>query len=951
MTNTSWKSCKRALAPLFGLALVLQGCAAPGGGGFALPGGGRGPLSVWIASGAREIALDSAPMRENEVYSASRGEVRLHAAANETLDLQLVLSSDAPPAGPFEVRVTDLAGAGGRIAADSDIRLFRVGFERVERFGSWYPAHTGRQTTPTLVPNALIPWSAPRGGGPITLNDRRNAIVWIDISTPDSAAPGEYVGRIEVARRGSQATEFACEIHLQVAPVHIPSQVSLPVVCRVDPRDLLTRRLNWPSAPAEETRILPDDPSHAPARALVDATMRLLHAHRATPVLWGSFPKYQVRGERSVEIQWDDYDALVSPWVDGAAFPDHAPSAAWIIPASEDYPDAEQNGGFASPRYARLLSAYLAACRAHFSEKGWLERSVLRVASPSALNQATIDRMRRISGIVRQSEGSAPILAHLPPSSLRGLGWHNAPAIDLPDVSIWAPPAQWVEPQAVRAVQRLGQRFWFMPDRPPYSGSLAVEAPRSDARSISWQAMRYEANGVWVENATRQDQPSPGTGAPLVLAGDDYGLPDEVIPTVRLKALRRGLLDYELLQLLEASGKPLLAQRTSQQIVPWAFEEACLDNLLSCRESGWSRDPYAYGLARDLLLQELSNTVAPTAAGDQAQVRNLADWAQLMNVAQARAVVRGARLVSATGTFEAKLFGEVINSSDATLEGTWAAGAAPAGWTLSSGGNVVAPPRSRRVAPVALKMDTLAYNRDGVQNVPMTFDTRQAGSLATIARLAVVGAPVLEAPPRIDGDLDDWSADLSNAAGDFRLILDPDPGVGRPATLQTRALFGMDEQNLYVAIRCAHPPNEPPVWNANNRIAIDGGVPWGESLVELLLFPSQEASASSDDIYCLQIKPSGLLVARRGPLTDPPMGESRAWESDARISVRQSREEWAVELALPLRSLGRDAMRHRVWGMNVTRLDARRGEYSSWSGARGYAYATERLGNLVLLAP
>ena len=33
---------------------------------------------------------------------------------------------------------------------------------------------------------------------------------------------------------------------------------------------------------------------------------------------------------------------------------------AWPIPASLSYPDAQRNGGFHSPRYARLLAAYLA---------------------------------------------------------------------------------------------------------------------------------------------------------------------------------------------------------------------------------------------------------------------------------------------------------------------------------------------------------------------------------------------------------------------------------------------------------------------------------------------------------------------------------------------------------------------------------------------------------------
>jgi hypothetical protein len=161
----------------------------------------------------------------------------------------------------------------------------------------------------------------------------------------------------------------------------------------------------------------------------------------------------------------------------------------------------------------------------------------------------------------------------------------------------------------------------------------------------------------------------------------------------------------------------------------------------------------------------------------------------------------------------------------------------------------------------------------------------------------------------------------------------------------------MDGQSLYFAAQCARPAGEEALWTASNRVPIDGGTPWGEDLIELLLAPSNQAAASAAGIYCLQIKPSGLLVARRGPLTDPPMCESQPWEAEARVAVHQGREEWTVELAIPLQALGREAAGQRVWGMNVTRLDARRGEYSSWSGASGYAYATQLLGSLVLLRP
>ena len=81
------------------------------------------------------------------------------------------------------------------------------------------------------------------------------------------------------------------------------------------------------------------------------------------------------------------------------------------------------------------------------------------------------------------------------------------------------------------------------------------------------------------------------------------------------------------------------------------------------------------------------------------------------------------------------------------------------------------------------------------------------------------------------------------------------------------------------------------------------------------------------------------------------MGAYEPWQCGARAKVSVRPEAWVVELSLPLTALGPDAVRNRIWGFNVTRLDARRGEYSSWSGTRGHRYLPRSLGNLVLLRP
>lgn len=949
-----WRGCRAAMWAVFGLAVLLTGV------GCVTPGGANSSVSAWVVGGARELNADTPPLLENEVYSASRGVVEMAAAINETVSFQLALRTDVPPAGPFDVRLTDLRGPGGSLAAGAVARIYRAHYVRVSDFDSWYPARTGRSATARAFPDILVPWDAPRGGGPLRLDQTRNEIVWVDVFVPPTTEPGTYTGRLEVSATGARRQAFACDVRLEVVPVAIPSARSLPVICRVDPRDLLADNLNWPRLTAEETRILPDAPSHQAARRLVDATMRVLHEHHATPVLWAGFPKYRLTGERTVAIDWEAYDGLAEGWLDGDAFSDRLGLARWPIPVSDRYPDADRNGGFGSARYARLLAAYLAECNRHFEERGWSDRAFVRLLPPSEPTPDAIERVRRVASIVRQSETRLPLVAHLPVRSLRALGWHNAPNSDSPDVDIWAPPARWFEPEALERQRGLGRQAWFMPDTPPQSASLAVEAPPSDARILAWQAFRYGVDAVWVENAAESDSSwlSRGLigGDALVYSGEDYGLLDRPVPSIRLKRLRRGLLDYELLHLLERRGKPLLAGRTAEQLVRWAFTDACEENLLSVRPTGWPDNAYIFWLARTVLLQELVNEFAPSTAGRSRQIGNLSDWGALMNQAtQIQAEVRGVRLEPEGDALRARVFANLSNGTDRTLAGRWQIPSLPVGWSLLNEQTSSVAPNGRVTAAIDLRLTGLTYNPDGAYPFQLLFDTETTGAFSALGRLAIAACPQVDKSPVVDGSLADWMLATNNVAGDFRLVrgegIGARTGVPREPTLATRAFFCVDNERLYVAVRCQVEPGEQPVWRADNTIPIDGAIPWGQDVVEILLDPHNTPRGTGGEIFCLQIKPSGLLVARHGCLTDPPMNASELWQSGARVAVSRQTDAWVVEVGIPLEALGRAAQRNRIWGCNITRLDARRGEYSSWSGARGYTYAPHLLGNLLLLRP
>ncbi|MFO0839716.1 MAG: hypothetical protein U1D55_14470 [Phycisphaerae bacterium] len=913
--------------------LMLSGCVLPGGGAA---------LDAWVAPDTFDLTPDAAPDQENPIFSAAARRVRLTGAANETIALQVGIRS-ASLGVPQQVSLSDLVGDAGRITASDAVRLYRVDYTTIDQFPSWYSDHAQRPPLARRFADALVPWDAPRGPS-------KAGVVWIDIAIPPQAAAGQYRGTLEVG--GGIGAPLRFDVTLTVWPFALPSQPSLPIVCRIDPRDLLAEQVRFPDLPSEQTRLIPSDPSQAAAIRVLDNTMRMMAAHRMTPVLWGSFPRYRVVGPDEVEIDWTEYDALVRRWLDGAE--GQPPIAGrWLTPLGVEYPSAQQNGGVASAAYARLFAAYARAVSEHFDERGWSPRSLIRPLPPGALTADAVDASRRISALIHDVGVSMPFVAHLPARSLRGLGWHNAPDVQGVEAGIWAPPAGWLEPSAIAQQRALGHAGWLMPDHPPFAPALAPYSPAVDAALIAWIAARYQLGGVWIEHAAEFARRGGLEPAGSLLApGTLYGLRDTPVPTVRLKRLRRGQQDFELLRMLDQSGKSLLARRTIEQVVRYACLEACDRSLLSVRDTGWTRDPATLALARVLVAREIAGAAADADAGER--LAQLADWERLMNSAtQVQIVIRGVRLTSREGRLRASALATVDDRSDEPVNGGWSL-ADSADWSIVGAPTTRVASNTRQRVQLDLATERLLFDDAGFVPLKFALSSQTSGeTFSATGRLAVTTCPLVTQGPTIDGALDEWPRTATNTAGDFQLVRgranEDGPSQSRP-TAATTAYFCMDRESLYVGVRCEL-SGAAPLWKADNVIPVDGAIPWGQEVVELLINPRNTPEGNPAEIYCLQVKPSGVVVARRGPRTDPPIAASVDWPARARVAARVGRDAWIVELAIPIESLGKDASRGGIWGVNVTRLDARRGEYSSWSGARGLAYENESLGNLIVARP
>ena len=224
---------------------VVRACAAPLAGAavwlVALP-AWAGP-TVWAIDDGEKIKEDATtlPVAQgtgNPVWSPGQA-IRLFAMKNETVAFQVVVAADASPLDGVTVDVDPLAGPGGATLANdatgpgtTDPTWF-VG-RRIERFVEHYfdvarasggatrgeslgwakgsgPA-SGAFTG--LVPDALIPVEVAPAWEPYPMHvaANRNAVVWVDVTVPGNQPSGVYTGRVRVAGAGGAMATLPLEV-------------------------------------------------------------------------------------------------------------------------------------------------------------------------------------------------------------------------------------------------------------------------------------------------------------------------------------------------------------------------------------------------------------------------------------------------------------------------------------------------------------------------------------------------------------------------------------------------------------------------------------------------------------------------------------------------------------------------------------------------------------------
>ncbi len=567
---------------------------------------GRAQLKIKFRSRHCDVWTQSATLRTLRAgLPGTSRTVELGAARNEWESFQILMRSDLPLVG-VDLFPGDLVGPGGAVIAAGDAVLYRQ-----HQFEITSPSWGVTSFTPGWYPDALIPFCNPITGERFT--DPNNLL-----AAPFDLPPDETHGFLVDLHVpvGAPAGVYSGSYQLRAGPGFLGDIPVSLTVWNFDLPDVPTLRTDF-GAPEHQIRHLAwlNGETHSEAwwQAVADQCNELLSRHRLNATL-KAYTIYFTAND----LQPDGSFTLPGAWLNTIqAFLDAQPLNAVRLPfrgtptvkevtfGSAWYDEnTYQPGDLTTTRRDRLL-AYLGSWDQVIASMTGIQDVFFYVYLCDEPNTAAAYAYVRELG-----------------TAIRGAGFQHIEVLVVeqttPDVTAWGDLYgaidTWVpyflsfDPVSAAARRALGEEIWTYTAMTSWGGGMSwqTDLPLINHRIPTWVAWRHEMCGLlywsmaywwgpnyadpWsiahtYENTWMGNTYDYNGDGVLVYPGDQVGY-DGIAPSLRLKAIRDAVEDFEYLTIADALGRrqqalaivtPLADSFASFVDDPEAYEQARRD--------------------------------------------------------------------------------------------------------------------------------------------------------------------------------------------------------------------------------------------------------------------------------------------------------------------------------------------------------------------------------------
>ncbi len=580
-------------------------------------------LTVCAASDMAKITKTGDVPFEDEALDLSQGKLILDAARNETIAFQLFLKSGSQDS-PTEVKITidDLQGSGNAIS-DQNIHLFKAHYHWVGQGGYAWGPKSEVLDWPDEYPDALIPQSLGCSNlskdtsifesFSVPKDKKENQSVWIDIYIPKDQKAGEYKTEINIQSGDSKNTIL---LAVKVWDVSLPDKPSIDAVGEL--------------YDSYEQEGVGTAMSNNNWQEMAHCYQQMAHKHRMVFI-----ERVSVRPDQS----WEDYNKVYDPILDGSLFTENmgyigpgqnTPVSIWRTPWPQVF-----NARVKEPLSDQQIENYELLAKkwqGNVEQNHWDQTDYFAYIFDEVDGATDEDelgdvgenyismvheQMDRVQKAIDQGMNDQSVdliwTSHTDPQT-----WQGIPGEDLKDIiRLWTPSANSANTNYLADRKKEGDKIWFYHSGHPAVGIHSINASGIEMRSWGVITARYNFDGhfMWALNLSDQDQPYHHPGykkdddrfgnGTMVYAGnklDTIGLKSipGPIPSMRLKAWRRGLQDAELIFLAIKAGHEKEVDQMLKKLIPTALSEGK-------GKASWSDDPQDWIKFRRKLLEFSSN--------------------------------------------------------------------------------------------------------------------------------------------------------------------------------------------------------------------------------------------------------------------------------------------------------------------------------------------------------